>query len=111
MSILRSGEMLPRTEKRSGGTLRLEEERLLCGEEVGWRGREELLTGSESGKEALRLPEREEVLLKGGFERVIGMIFSNNYVVTESLYCFLLELMDDGERKTIILPKRPGTSD
>jgi len=108
---LRSGEILSRTEKRSGGTLRLEEERLPRGEDVGWRGREELLTGSGCGKEALRLPEREEVLLNGGFERVIGMIFSNNYVVNESLYCFFLELMDDGKQETIILPKRTGTND
>jgi hypothetical protein len=34
---------------------------------------EELLTGSGSGLEALRLTEREEDFLKEGFERVIGI--------------------------------------
>jgi hypothetical protein len=59
--------MLSSTEKRSGGTLDRE------GERLGWRGREGTGSASGSGSRVLRLPEREEDFLKGFFERVIGI--------------------------------------
>ncbi|MGA2505797.1 MAG: hypothetical protein ABSG01_17090 [Anaerolineales bacterium] len=66
MSILRSGGMLSITEKRSGGTLGLEDF-------LGLRGRIGTLTGSGSGSGRPRFPEWGEDLLKGFLERVMGM--------------------------------------
>jgi hypothetical protein len=99
MSILRSGEILPRIENRSGETFTRGEERFGrkdCGElrsscdsrserprlaereeeRPDGKGRVEPRTGCGSGSKAPRLSEREEDFLEERFERAIGMVKS-----------------------------------
>jgi hypothetical protein len=59
--------MLSRIEKRSGGTLGLEDF-------LGLRGRIGTLTDSVSGSGRPCFPDREEGLLNGFFERVMGIV-------------------------------------
>ena len=109
---MRSGEMLPRIENRSGETFTRGEARfgrkdrgeMRSGggswskglrlperdeERLGWKDREELRTFSGSWSEGLRLPKREDDFLEERFEREIGM--------AKSLYCFLHKFLCNRE--------------